>query len=279
MRPAGRIGGALKAMARSGRAIFGSSLKRRVGLWVPLSFFLLAGGCAENAAVAPRPAPLPPAKEIARMGYSIQVGAFLDVDNAIRLTHALEEQGLPAYYFRHETGMYKVRFGNFPSKEAAVSKAQSLSDANIIQDYYVVSPDEYAVAKIRIYGTKGLRNELVETAERFIGLPYQWGGSSPEQGFDCSGLTMAVYQYNGINLPRSSKEQFSHGTPVERSELEQGDLVFFSTKTAAKVSHVGLYSGDNRFIHAPRTGKTIREDSLSDPYFAARYAGARTYLR
>jgi cell wall-associated NlpC family hydrolase len=213
------------------------------------------------------------------MGYSIQAGAFLNVDNAIRLTHALEDQGLPAYYFRDKTGMYKVRFGDFPSKEAAVKKARSLSDANIIQEYYVVSPDEYAVAKVRIYGTKGLRSELVDTAESFIGLPYQWGGSSPEEGFDCSGLTMAVYQYNGLNLPRSSKEQFLHGTPVERSELEKGDLVFFSIWSAGKVSHVGVYSGDNRFIHAPGKGKTIRGDSLSDPYFAARYAGARTYLR
>jgi hypothetical protein len=267
-------------MAPSGCAVLGSHLKRsmRPWLWVPLSFFLLAGGCAEKVAVAPRPAPLPPAEEIARMGYSIQVGAFLNVDNAIRLTHALEEQGLPAYYFRHKSGMYKVRFGNFPSKEAAVNKAQSLSSANIIQEYYVVSPDEYAVAKMRIYGSKGLRKELVETAQSFIGVPYQWGGSSPDQGFDCSGLTMAVYQYNGLNLPRSSKEQFTRGAPVERTELEKGDLVFFSISSGDKVSHVGLYTGDNRFIHAPGKGKTIRADSLSNPYFAARYAGARTYL-
>jgi hypothetical protein len=251
----------------------------RPWLWIPLSFFLLTAGCAEKVAVAPRPRPLPPAKEIARMGYSIQVGAFASLDNAIRLAHALEGQGLPAYYFRHKTGIYKVRFGNFPSKEAADSKAESLFAKDIIQEYYIVSPDDYAVAKMRIYGIKGLRNALVETAKSFIGLPYQWGGSSPEEGFDCSGLTMAVYQYNGINMPRSSKEQFMGGTPVERSELEKGDLVFFSIRTDEKVSHVGLYSGDDLFIDAPGTGKTIRVDSLSDPYFAARYAGARTYLQ
>jgi cell wall-associated NlpC family hydrolase len=90
---------------------------------------------------------------------------------------------------------------------------------------------------------------------------------------------MAVYQYNGIDMPRSSKEQFMRGSPVKRSELERGDLVFFFTRTDEKVSHVGLYSGDDRFVDAPGTGKTIRVDSLSDPYYAARYAGARTYLQ
>jgi cell wall-associated NlpC family hydrolase len=266
-------------MARSGHAVYEPLPSVKAGLLVSLLLALLAGGCAPKVAVPPTPEPLPRVKEIARMGYSVQAGAFLSVDNAIRLTHALENQGLSAYYFRHKSGFYKVRFGDFPSKEGALSRAESLSAAGIIQEYYIVSPDDYAVAKIRIYGARGLRGELVETAEGFIGLPYQWGGSSPEQGFDCSGLTMAVYQYNGLNLPRSSREQFMHGTPVERRELEKGDLVFFAIRDGAKVSHVGLYSGDDRFIHAPGRGKTIREDSLSDHYFAARYAGARTYLR
>jgi hypothetical protein len=268
-------------MALSSHSVLASYQKRcvRPWLWIALSFFLLTGGCAEKGAVPSRPKPLAPAREVARMGYSIQVGAFVSLDNAIRLAHALEGQGLPAYYFRHKSGIYKVRFGNFPSKDAAASKAQSLTAQNIIQEYYIVSPDDYAVAKMRIYGIKGLRNALVETAESFIGLPYQWGGSSPEEGFDCSGFTMAVYQYNGIDMPRSSKEQFMRGSPVKRSELERGDLVFFFTRTDEKVSHVGLYSGDDRFVDAPGTGKTIRVDSLSDPYYAARYAGARTYLQ
>jgi cell wall-associated NlpC family hydrolase len=268
-------------MVLSSRSVLASDQERcvRPWLWIPLSFFLLTAGCAEEAAVAPRPTPHPPPREIARMGYSIQVGAFANLDNALRLAHALEDQGLPAYYFRHKSGIYKVRFGNFPSKEAAASKAESLSAENIIQEYYIVSPDDYAVAKVRIYGIDGLRNALVETAESFIGLPYQWGGSSPREGFDCSGLTMTVYQYNGLDMPRSSREQFMQGTPVERSDLEKGDLVFFSTGRGRRVSHVGLYAGDNRFIDAPGTGKTIRVDSLSDPYYAARYAGARTYLQ
>ena len=246
--------------------------------WVGFLSLFLAAGCAERVAVVPKE-PLPPGAAIAPMGFSIQVGAFTDLDKAIRLTRSLEGQGVAAYYFRHDSGLFKVRFGNFPSRENALKKAESLLSSGIIEDYYIVGLEEYAVAKARIYGTKGLRDEIVRTSENFIGLPYQWGGDSPEQGFDCSGLTMAVYQLNGLNLPRSSTEQYKLGMPIEREELEKGDLVFFSSSGAKKVSHVGLYRGDDRFIHAPGKGKTIRLDSLSNGYYDSRYSGARRYLK
>jgi len=250
----------------------------RPWFWIGLLSLSLAAGCAEKRAVVPKE-PLPPTAEIARMGFSIQVGAFTDLDKAVRLTRSLEGQGLAAYYFRHDSGFFKVRFGNFPSKEKAFNKAESLLSSGIIDEYYIVGPEDYAVAKVRIYGITGLRDELVRTSENFIGLPYQWGGASPEQGFDCSGLTMAVYQLNGLNLPRSSREQYLVGAPIEREELEKGDLIFFSSTGDKKVSHVGLYTGDNRFIHAPGKGKTIRSDSLSDVYYDSRYSGARRYVR
>ena len=242
---------------------------------------LLAAACAGKGVVeAPSiPPPEKPKKELAPMGYSIQVGAFLNVDNAVRLTESLEKQGLSAYYFHHETGLYKVRFGDFPSKEGARLRAESLAAAGVILGYYIVSPEDYAAAKARIYGAAHLRNEIVETAESFIGIPYRWGGSSPDHGFDCSGLAMAVYQYNGLNLPRSSREQYEVGTAVERSEVDRGDLVFFATSRMRRVSHVGVYTGDGRFVHAPGRGKKIRVNSLSDKYYAWRYVGARTYLQ
>jgi cell wall-associated NlpC family hydrolase len=213
------------------------------------------------------------------MGYSIQMGAFSDLDNAIRLTESLERQGLYAYYFRHGTGLYKVRFGDYSSKEAARTRADRLKKAGIVHAYYIVSPGDYALAKERVYGREHFRNEIVETAESFIGLPYRWGGSSVKRGFDCSGLTMAVYQLNGLNLPRSSGAQYRVGNPVRRRALDKGDLVFFATSGGRKVSHVGLYAGDDRFIHAPGKGKKIREDSLSNRYYAARYMGARRVLK
>jgi hypothetical protein len=212
------------------------------------------------------------------MGYSIQVGAFANLDNAVRLSEALERQNLDAYYFVHRAGLYKVRFGDFPSKESARRKAANIVAAGIIDEYYVVSPDDYAAVKYRRYSEGHLRDEIVNTAKRFIGVPYRWGGTSPGAGFDCSGLTMTVYRLNGLNLPRSSREQYSSGSPISRSQLGRGDLVFFATSGGRRVSHVGLYAGDGKFIHSPSKGKRIRTESLSNSYFKSRYLGARTYL-
>jgi murein L,D-transpeptidase YafK len=113
--------------------------------------------------------PAYPRKTLARLGYSIQVGAFANLDNAVRLSKALERRGLDAYYFVHETGLYKVLFGDFPTKKAARKKAETVRAAGIIDAYYLVSPNEYAVAKQRKRGGRSyLRNEIVGTAKRFI---------------------------------------------------------------------------------------------------------------
>ena len=212
------------------------------------------------------------------MRYSIQLGAFENLGNAVRLSEALERRGLNPYYFVHKTGLYKVRFGDFPSKESARRKAEVVRAAGIIDEYYIVSPEDYAATRSRKHGANYLRDEILRTAKRFIGVPYRWGGSSADAGFDCSGLTMTVYRLNGLNLPRVSKEQFKTGTPIPRSQLLRGDLVFFATSGGRRVSHVGIYAGNGKFIHAPRKGKRIRAESLSKAYFRSRYLGARTYL-
>ena len=217
-------------------------------------------------------------RELGRMGYTVQVGAFTRAENAARLAAALRRQGIEAYYFQHAKGLYKVRFGNYPTREQASSKAQSLRSRGLIADFYIVSPEEYPLALARRYGAAYLREEMARTAGSFVGVPYLWGGTSASEGFDCSGLTMAVYQLSGLDLPRSSQQQFETGTPVERDMLRKGDLVFFRTKDPGKVSHVGLYIGDGRFVHAPGQGKRISIESLSTPYYAARYAGARSYI-
>ncbi|MDP2268840.1 MAG: NlpC/P60 family protein [Deltaproteobacteria bacterium] len=211
------------------------------------------------------------------MNYTIQAGAFAKVENAARLTEVLRGQGVDATYFAAEKGLYKVRIGNYPSRTTAQSKAESLRQAGIVQDYYIVSPSEYAAAR-KDYSRAELGEELVKTARSFIDVPYLWGGASAEEGFDCSGLTMTVYQLNGLDLPRTSLEQIEMGRPVARDHLAKGDLVFFHAKNGEKVSHVGIYAGDDRFIHAPGRGKKIRQDSLSGRYFQERFAGARSYL-
>ena len=240
--------------------------------------FILAIGCRGKPAVVPSPEPMVPQRGSSRIGYAIQVGAFSDLNNAVRLTQALQDRGLNAYYFVHKTGLYKVRFGDFPSKESACRKAENLLALRIIDEYYIVGPEDYPKPRDRRKATTHLRNEIVTTARSFVGVPYRWGGASPKRGFDCSGLSMAVYHLNGLNLPRSSEAQWEAGSPVNRGRLSKGDLVFFATSGGRNISHVGIYVGEDKFIHAPGRNKRIRFDSLSKRYFRRRYVGARTYL-
>lgn len=217
-------------------------------------------------------------KELALLGHTIQVGAFAELNNAVRLMQKLDALGLDAYYYRHANGLYKVRFGNFPSRKDAEARAVQLRKSGLIEAYYVVAPGEFAAARFRHYQDEALRKMLVRTAEGFIGIPYEWGGESAETGFDCSGLAMTIYKLNGLNLPRNSAAQFQAGSPVRREDLAPGDLVFFATNGNAEVSHVGIYTGNGSFIHAPKKGDVIRQSSLRNGYFDGCYMGARTYL-
>jgi cell wall-associated NlpC family hydrolase len=119
----------------------------------------------------------------------------------------------------------------------------------------------------------------VSTAERFMGAEYSWGGTSSDDGFDCSGLARAIYQLNGLSLPRSAAEQFRAGTEVSRDQLLKGDLVFFTASPNRTISHVGIYVGEASFIHAPGKDRKIRKDSLEGDYFKEHFSGARTYLK
>jgi len=212
------------------------------------------------------------------LGYSIQVGAFSNPDNAVRFAALLESRGIDAYSFLHESGLYKVRFGDHDTYAAARAEAESLQKQKMIDEFFVVRPEDNAVERIRRSGKGDLREELVGTARRFLGIPYLWGGTDVQDGFDCSGLTMVTYRLNGLKLPRTSRDQFCAGKPVEKNDLRKGDLVFFATTGGTTISHVGLYVGDGKFIHAPRRGKDVCITSLSSRYYQKRYMGARSYL-
>jgi len=255
------------------------SFKKGCFLRVTVALFLivfLVAGCAGRHDY--RPSPKAAEKQLAHMGYTIQVGAFSNVENAARLTNLLRDRGLEAIYYVARAGLYKVRFGNFSSKMIAREKAEGLKSSGVIDEYYIVSPDEYAIAKQKTHGDMYIREELVKTAQSFIDVQYLWGGSSSDAGFDCSGLAMTVYQLNGLDLPRSSNEQYEAGTAVEPDNLLKGDLVFFATTSKDKISHVGIYAGAGRFIHAPGGGKKVRVDSMSKSYYKNRYLGGRAYL-
>lgn len=217
-------------------------------------------------------------KPLARMGFSVQVGAFTKLDNAVRLEQSLQARAIDAYYFLHESGLYKVRFGNHQEYTTARGEAVRLQQQGLIENFFIVIPEAYPAAKIRKSGQGDLRFELVKTAKRFLGVPYRWGGEDRNNGFDCSGLTMVSYRLNGLNLPRNSRMQFKAGSYVAKKNLRRGDLVFFATKGGKRVTHVGMYVGSGNFIHAPRTGKTVRVASLSNKFFKRTYVGARSYL-
>ncbi len=121
-------------------------------------------------------------------------------------------------------------------------------------------------------------NDVLIRAISLVGTPYTWGGNTPESGFDCSGLVNYVFRdMLNLRLPRTSRELSALSAPaVDSSGLATGDLVFFAT--GGQVSHVGIYVGDGRFVHAPRTGGVVRLERLDGRYWQERYAGARRVL-
>lgn len=122
-------------------------------------------------------------------------------------------------------------------------------------------------------------DELIGNAMGLLGVSYRFGGTSVSSGFDCSGFMQHIFRKTmQINLPRTSAEQAKMGVAVSRSELQPGDMVFFST-SRGRISHVGLYIGNNRFIHAPRTGKSIEITSLGNKYWNSKYVTARRVKR
>lgn len=276
---------------------------RLTAVWAVAALSLWSGACAAGRRGAPRTAPGPseplaPADDkaprgavteqvLARMGYTVQVGAFAVLDNARELAASLTAAGLDAFYFPSGTGLFKVRFGNFPSREAAQAEARAQKAAGRIGEYFIVGPADYAATRPLPPGpaaepglaAAGLRDRLVATAESFVGVDYAWGGTSTRSGFDCSGLVLAVYQLNGLAMPRSVRDQFRAGTPVARDRLKKGDLVFFSAAPRGDLTHVGIYIGEGAFIHAPGSGKQVRRESLDSAYFRTRFAGARLYLQ
>ena len=249
------------------------SALHRTAICILIMTLLLSGGCSHTDEISRTRY-----QRLASMGYTIQAGAFENVNKAARLTALLEQRGINAYYFRHPQGLYKVRFGNFSTYELARQEAERLKSASLIDCYYIVRPQDSALAISQKKGSKYLRNELVKTARTFIGVPYRWGGTDPVNGFDCSGLVQAVYQMNGLDLPRVSRDQFRAGNSIHKRQLEKGDLVFFATSGGRRVSHVGIYVGGGKFIHAPGRGQKIRTNSLKDNYYKKHYAGARTYI-
>jgi cell wall-associated NlpC family hydrolase len=249
---------------------------------------------------------------ISRLGYAIQMGAFADVKNAERFTAKLQAKGIEAFYFRKDNGVYAVRFGDFSNREKARTEAKKLVAERLIGSYYIAPPNEIVFSlpkspgwqkpppdEIRKPSTplqpvvpKEIAGNVVpkpdgkerdmgsiaaRTAERFVGIPYRWGGNNVVDGMDCSGFVRAVYNLCGLSIPRTSRDQFKAGDLVDKSGLQDGDLVFFGA-SADDINHVGIYVGGGKFVHAPRRGEEIRVTAVNESYFEKRFVGARRYF-
>lgn len=229
-----------------------------------------------------------PSAGISRIGFSIQVGAFSEVRNAERLTARLQDKGIEAFYFKRENGLYAVRFGDFPRRDEARKTAKRLVSERVIGSYFIAAPQIAAKEPLPQHTDKpgpvvktkkesDMGSIAARTAERFVGIPYRWGGDTVVDGMDCSGFARAVYNLCGVNIPRTSGEQFKIGQEIARNELTDGDLVFFAN-SENRINHVGIYVGAGRFVHAPKRGEDIKISSLNDNGFSKRFMGGRRYF-
>ena len=160
---------------------------------------------------------------------------------------------------------------------AAVLSGSVLSGSLLAADSGANAADESAasIAEKNYFDRAG---ELVIHALSMIGVKYKWGGTDPEGGLDCSGLVGRVFnEVTGLVLPRDSRSMSKVGTSVEKAELKPGDLVFFNT-LRRPFSHVGIYIGDDRFVHSPRRGREVEVSELRDGYWKKRFNGARRLL-
>ena len=149
-----------------------------------------------------------------------------------------------------------------PAPAPAAAPAQASEEASL--GISAATPEGVSVAPPARHGG------VVGIAMRYLGTPYKWGGSSPSTGFDCSGFVMFVYSQVGVSLPHNAAAQYGYGTPVSKSELQPGDLVFFNG-----LGHNGIYIGSGNFIHSPHTGDVVKISSLSQSWYASTWVGAR----
>lgn len=160
------------------------------------------------------------------------------------------------------------------SVHATESSVLDDSIAQLLQDRGLTSQSSMKPRSL-IEPANGRATELLVHAMGFLDRPYQWGGTSADTGFDCSGFVQTMYQEAiGLVLPRQADKQALATEEISNADLQPGDLVFFNTMKRAH-SHVGIYVGDNKFIHSPTTGSRVRMEDMKDSYWKTRLDGLR----
>jgi LysM repeat protein len=192
--------------------------------------------------------------------YKIARKFSVDIDELKNINSLESERLKPGQKLLLESATEQIEQEELPSYEAILSEQK-------IEEETQESPKPEDL---------GLQDRLTLFAKKFIDIPYRFGGNSIF-GIDCSGYVQKVYRMIGINLPRSAREQFHEGRPVNLGDLSIGDLLFFKTY-ASFPSHVGIYLGDNLFIHASSRGKKVTIDRLTEPFYVKRFIGAKRVI-
>lgn len=189
--------------------------------------------------------------------------------------------GDKAYIIGFNNQWYKVIFGNsigyIRSDYLDLTEIPYENNASVKKPLFFVNGKSTGIAPsasaLNGTNTSAIRQSIVSNAKKYLGVPYVWGGSTPG-GFDCSGFTQYVLNLSGISIPRTTTEQYTVGTYVAKSNLQPGDLVFLQNTYRAGISHVGIYIGDGKMIHASSSKGVVTSD-LSSSYYVQHYYGAR----
>ena len=230
---------------------------RQIGDWYLVDYNLIVGYMHKDYITFHEKKNVELGEAIVESG-NVNLRATPSVDGELLATLS---QGETAYIIGFNCGWYKVQYSNMTgyirSDLVALMEAPKLNA-------------QLTVGKAPVDTTTG--QKLVALAQDYMGVPYVWGGTSPK-GFDCSGFTQYVFKQMGYTLKRTAAQQLTNGYSV--TNLKTGDLVFFTNTyaTSAAASHVGIYMGDNLFIHAANGG--VKITSLNHEYYAPRYIGAR----
>lgn len=167
-----------------------------------------------------------------------------------------------------------ARFEQAPEATALIIKspaAAAVASAN--------PADEAPLPPYTLDNHSAQRDQVVRTALAKVGRPYRYGGNNPEEGFDCSGLVAYSYARIGVELPRSSHEQWRHARPLSLESAKPGDVLFYRIRPSdPQITHIAIYLGDNRAVHAPSSGKRVLVTPIDTPYWQRRFVSAGTFF-
>lgn len=231
-------------------------------------------------------------KENVELGYGKINGNKVNLRSGAGTSYSKVAQGNKgdkAYIIGINTGWYKVIFGSdicyirsdyldlteIPYENADSSKSPKFFENGKSTG---TKPSASALKGSSNSTAATMGDKIVAKAKQYLGYPYVWSEESPEKGFDCSGFVYYVYNSLGIKISRTQDKMYANGTPVSKSDLKPGDIVFFQGTYKEGISHCGIYVGDGKFIHSSTSGDTVKYSNLNSDYYTEHYYGACRYV-